>query len=328
LHSIAEESGPEQWARGTREYELADRNSPTAQVFAGALGWIDANLDRFDSIAGRVEPDTSKLKPLLELAVLCTSLMQRGDVRGDRRIERFLDLIRATHGNPIFRERVFRTGNDFVPYTLLAIALKRAGMLEQEDWRGLQYQVDHGNVTVSEQVPHRMLDLRHMLDSAGLDHRLPAYARLYRHTTLAKGVSPVSASTFDVYSMTHTLFYLTDWGAQPASAIPASHRKRLSWLIDQLLGMAIRRGNWDLSGELLLAAHCLGSTDSALYALGWEALIGAQWPDGAVPGPTYSGARAATPDQDGAASYVFDTCCHTTLVAAFAGGICAPALTR
>ena len=310
------------------ENDVADQAVALHRVTDGALTWIDTHLNRFDPIGAGVEPDTAKLKPLVELAVLCTSLLPHGTFREDRRVHRFLQLVRHTYDNAIFRERVFRSGSEFIPYTLLATALQRGGLARNDDHRQLQYVVDHGNVATTERLPHRTLDLRHVLDGAGLRHRLPSYARLYRDTMLAKGINPISASSFDAYSVTHTLFYLTDWGAEPATAIPASHRPRARWLVEQMLGMTIRRGDWDLAGEFLLSCHCLGITDSPLYAVGWQALDGAQWPDGAMPGPGYNPAKAAEQDEPSLATYLFDECCHTTLVAAFAGGIGAFPVTR
>lgn len=205
------------------------------------------------------------------------------------------------------------------------MALRDRDFLHEDDWRSLQWLVDHGNIIANEDVPHRMLDLRHLLDTAGLQHQLPSYAKVYRDTTLAKGINPIAATNHNAYSITHTLFYVTDWGARPAfTIIPRSHRKRAAGLVEQMLGMALRRNDWDLAAEFLLSWYCLGVTDAPLYNLGWQALVDAQWTNGVMPGPSYNPQRAAEHDEETAASYVFDTCCHTTLVAAFAGGICAP----
>ena len=290
-----------------------------------ALTWVDANLDRFDPFASGNEVNNAAMKSLMELAVLYTSLEGRPAFQNDPRLDRFLALVQATQDHPPFQERVWRTGKDFVPYTLFAIALRRGGPLAGDDRRRLQYLVDHGNAAVTEQVPYRSLEMRQIFDAAGLRHPLPPYATIYRDTTLARGINPSAASNFDAYSLTHTMFYLTDWGSRPPTAIPASHRARHAWLLEQMLGMSIRQGNWDLAGEFLLALHCLGTTGSDIYALGWEALATAQWADGTMPGPTYVPPPAEnSPSDKEVADAVFATCCHTTLVAAFAGGICTP----
>lgn len=304
---------------------LVAQESISHQVADRALSWVVANLDRFDPLARGDEIDPKAMKSLIELAVLCTSLDARPAFRGDGRLDRCLAQVRAMQHDPLFQERVFRTGKDFLPYTLFAIALRRGAPLAEDDRRRLQHLVDHGNVAVTEQVPYRSLEMRQVFDAAGLRHSLPSYATIYRDTTLARGINPSAASNFDAYSLTHTMFYLTDWGSRPPSAIPASHRARHTWLLEQMLGMSIRQGNWDLTGEFLLALHCLEATGSAWYVLGWEALAAAQWPGGMVPGPTYA-APAASDGQgaDEIAAATFATCCHTTLVAAFAGGIGRP----
>ena len=296
-----------------------------APVADRALDWVAANLDRFDPVRGRDEPDRERLKALVELAVLCMCLSRQPAFQGDARLRRFPLLALQTYRTPIFGERLFRAGTDFIPYALLGAALRACGLLDDdEEWRALQGVLDRGNVAATERVPHRMLELRHLLDLAGFTHRIPSYSALYRRTTLAQRLNPIYVTNYDAYSITHALFYLSDWGAHPPVGIPPSHRARASWLVEQLLGMYVRRGDWDLVGELLLSCHCLRRTDSPLYALGWTAFIAAQWPDGAVPGRGYDPQEAARREGEEHATYVFDRCYHTTLVAAFAGGLCPP----
>jgi hypothetical protein len=172
-----------------------------------------------------------------------------------------------------------------------------------------------------ERPPHRLLELRWLLDSADLAHRLPSYGVLCRASNLGRQVNPIYLSDYDIYSITHTLFYLTDFGRLPETQLSSVRRRRACEIVGKLLAMQIYRGNWDLVGELLLSHHCLRAT-SDFYASGWQALLAAQWPDGAVPGPNYRSQATEGMNDTDRQSYVFKHCYHTTLVAALVGALC------
>lgn len=144
---------------------------------------------------------------------------------------------------------------------------------------------------------------------------------LCRASNLGRQVNPIYLSDYDIYSITHTLFYLTDFGRLPETQLSSVRRRRACEIVGKLLAMQIYRGNWDLVGELLLSHHCLGAT-SDFYASGWQALLAAQWPDGAVPGPNYRSQATEGMNDTDRQSYVFKHCYHTTLVAALVGALC------
>jgi hypothetical protein len=161
-----------------------------------------------------------------------------------------------------------------------------------------------------------------VLDAGQFRHDLPSYAVLGQSSIVSKPVNVIYLTNAEAYSITHGLFYLSDFGSRPVVGLSQSQREHMEWVVDRILGMYIRAGNWDLVSELLVSCHCLGSTGSDTYALSWRALCGAQWPCGAVPGPYYKAEKANSLTGAKNREYVFEQCYHTTLVTALAGALC------
>jgi hypothetical protein len=159
-----------------------------------------------------------------------------------------------------------------------------------------------------ELTPYRVLELQYVLWKSGLAKRKPALGPHFRASSLALARNPIYLNESEVYSITHTVIYLTDF-AGPCD-LPPPIRQRALDMVRPLLVHFRRAGNWDITGELLLNLIGLDSGDDPLFAANMQALCSVQWPDGTVPGPHYSPADSQAAGGD----YIFKNCYHTTLV--------------
>src|SRR5205823_9188265 len=108
---------------------------------------------------------------------------------------------------------------------------------------------------------HRRMELRYALDLGGFPHRLPSYTQLCRGTLLGNDEFDVTQLVdTDAYVLTHLLFYLADMGRRPLAFLPRPVVARARRLVRLLLSVYLRRRNWDIVGELLVAARCTGDT--------------------------------------------------------------------
>jgi hypothetical protein len=288
-----------------------------------ALSWLQRNLDGFEPFQGTNQPEEYRQKALVELALLCLYLHSHPTFSYDERVTACLDFIREVHRNPYFRDGMFRLGNLFLPHGILTVVLCSCGLLGDEcDWKAIQELVDNSNITCTERLPFRSIELWLVLGHGGFGHRLPSPKEFYRHSMLSKRINPIYVSNEDAYAITHTLFYLSDFTRHPISVFYPKGADRAHWVVEQLLGMYVQKMNWDLVGELLLSCACLRKTTSDLYRLGWQALSDAQLPDGAVPGPVYDSRHAEGLESKEKRNYLFERFYHTTLVAVFAGAMC------
>jgi hypothetical protein len=285
------------------------------EVGAGALGWLAAHREGFRARLDEDTPDAEikdRFKPIGELAAIGRVLLREG-VAGSRQADtarRLLDF--AWHDlldsggllawmqaqeplSPIpleiyvpFRE---------LGYSSPAVEQAAAAAHRLGSWRALGV------------PPVRRLGLSVTEERAGLAPVLPPKEALAR-TWLAATPEPWTVQTHIAYDITHTVFHLTRWGADPAG-VPADLAGYLAHWLPAWLDDWATLEHWDLLGELLVVDACL--PEPALYPEHWEQFAAAQREDGAV--PAVGGFPTGDP-QD-----VFDIIHHPTLVAAFASAM-------
>jgi Domain of unknown function (DUF6895) len=287
-----------------------------------ALSWVDHHLDLFQAANSPEGLIHTALKPLVELSMLCLLLRRNAETPSDARIRRMLEASSRMWETHFGCDRLVRNPAAFRLYSMWHESLVQSGALPAENRHVIQAVVDHGYVTATEEVGFRDLDLRHLLDLGGYRHRLPSYRALYRQTVLGRGGPPLAFNQMDAYSVTHTLFYLTDFGARPIDAIPERQLPYVHWIVQTLLGQYLLLEDWDIVAELLLSAACLRwKPPDALYDAAWNGLLGAQRDDGAIPSRSFAeDSWTALPEPERRA-YGFEHSYHTTLVGAMAGFI-------
>jgi hypothetical protein len=133
-----------------------------------------------------------------------------------------------------------------------------------------------------ELVPYRVLDREHALWASGWTRAEPDWYRLARATALSRCVDPLGFDDDAAYSVTHTIFYLTDFGNRP-SPLSASALEAAVDTLEHLLLHYWRKGHWDLVGELLASLNCLAACGSPIYGGAASAYHSAWRVDGMVP---------------------------------------------
>jgi hypothetical protein len=157
-------------------------------------------------------------------------------------------------------------------------------------------------------TPYRALELQYILWKSGFVSRKPALGSHFRASSFALVRNPIYLTQPEVYSITHTLLYLTDFVGP--CRLPGPVRQRGIDVVRPLLVHYRRMRDWDITGELLLNLIGLESFDDPLFTDALGALCSAQQSDGAVPGPNYCATGERADNRD----YVFEHCYHTTLV--------------
>jgi len=282
-----------------------------------AIRWIHGNLRYFDPFAQSPISEDVRHKAFAELALLCFLLRRHESLRSLPEMRDVLSFVADLNKNPFFETCLCRWNDALVPVLILTATLDAYELTREPGRRKMiQKIVQNSNVCAIERVPYRQLELRHILDAGGFAHSLPSYCDLWNRTLLAHRPNLMFLSDDDVYSITHVLFYLSDFSATKIDFLAEREIERIHETVVHLLGVYIRRKNWDLAAELLAAEKCLRRT-SRHSAMGWRLLMQAQGTDGRMDGP-YLGKLA---DHQRDADHLFDACYHTTLVTALAGAI-------
>ncbi|MFE9424096.1 DUF6895 family protein [Kitasatospora sp. NPDC006697] len=278
--------------------------APTAlgdlqRLAAGTLGWLDRHLEHFDpfSPAARAAGH-GRAKAALELALLCRCGAP------DPGLARATALVRALWQHPDLPALLAEQPDCAAQYRLAFAALapdRTTATIDVPSADGLS--------------PYQRLELRFYADQAGAPHTLESYQELAARNQLATlPADPSAVSIPAAYAVTHSAFYLADFGRLPVRGLSGPALAHARQLVRTLLAHSVRRAWWDLTAELLLAAHCLG--DPPLLTPGGadavRCLARAQRPDGSIPG------RSAATAADGPlpAGPYFARAYHTTLVTA------------
>ncbi|QFZ18692.1 DUF6895 family protein [Saccharothrix syringae] len=131
---------------------------------------------------------------------------------------------------------------------------------------------------------------------------------MLRATWLGATPPPWSIDWDTAYSMTHTVFHVTDWGAKP-HGLPADIADYLRTWLPVWIDVWSEVQEWDLVGELLIVGACLPEPRCDLAE--WRRFAAAQHTEGLMP-------RNGNPvDDDGPRRFLNHQ--HATVVAAVAG---------
>ena len=300
-------SAPSETARGLCTFELhADRG----------LRWLNRNLDRFspiDRFGG-----APSITPFAELAVLVERAQSlcAGACAAELNLPRLVRKWRAfliRHCNDrAYAELPRRMPSGAFPLLLPYLLLRATGYRNAFHEETIHRMTDGDYDAFTELTPYRVMDREYFLWRAGLRGE-PDWPQTYAGTLLARVPNAVHIDKEAAYAITHTLFYLSDWG-RCAPRLRAAEIDRVTNIVDCLIVHFWRVRHWDLLGELLLARACLPGWEPRLAAEASAAFLGAWRSEGyMLPEgndiPALAGARDFEHE-----TIIFQECYHTTLV--------------
>lgn len=265
-----------------------------------SITWLDENLERFYPI---VDPkDTSSLQAFSELSLLYVYLAEWKDEFSAFPSKKWMDFILKNIERPDFaqmaRKRPSITFSFILPYLMMRSIGYRSEYYEDT----LKFLDEWAFFRSIEVVPYRVLDLEFMYWKSGYREQDPNWIHLFNQTLLARCKDPLFLDDEAAYSITHTLFYLTDFGNHPL-ILSNMNSNRMTDIVECLLVHYLRVQNWDILGELLINLNVL-SQQSPLYKEAAKGFLQAWNEDGSVPPKALF--RKEKDD--------FWTCYHTTLV--------------
>jgi len=281
----------------------------------GTLGWIRHNIKLLDPSSADELPATLKVKSFLELAQLCRLWARfRPDDDG---LDELTSFVRDIWQRSDFSRLVAADISSDRLFALVYGALAPAGVTTGFHRAALAKLVANGDLTAHGKLPYARLETRYYAELAGVGHGIESYPELYAASILAKLVTsgPISITVMDAYALTHTIWYLTDFGFRDP-VLTYEDRERVLQVLGRLTRFCIQSNKWDLLGEFLLAQFCLGGNpdNCSSMVVGIARLRQIQLANGAIPG------RSAEEQPAKSATMVdqFQKCYHPTLQAGLA----------
>ncbi len=284
------------------------------QMASRALDWLAEHHQlgalNLETTVDMPRPDET-YKPLGETA-LCASLTLREGVAGPNEAEtaqRLLDFAwEELREGDLLYARQLRHPMLTDPLELYA-HFARAGYRHAKLDALLRHLLRLRSPRVAEVLPSRQLAVASAARIVGIDDQRN-WAELTAFTWLGATPEPWAMDWMAAYNVTHTVFHLTDWGADRDGLPPHIQEYLATWL-PAWVETWREVGQWDLIAELLLTDNCL--PEPVCGAESWERLAAVQHEDGMLP-------RDDEPLPDDPAE-VYRMHHHPTVVAVAAGTI-------
>lgn len=161
----------------------------------------------------------------------------------------------------------------------------------------------------SRKIPYRQLDTKYSLNKAGIESNLRNELQLFGETTLGKLKNQLLLTDDAVYSITHTIFYLTDMGRRDISFLTS---KFYNDVFLKLIVYYQLKQNMDILSELVISLSFLKTQLSggqyAIISSALQYLYRFQDSEqGFVPSPSFT--KSCGKEDDFFENY------HTTMVA-------------
>ncbi|WP_431042761.1 DUF6895 family protein [Streptomyces sp. P1-3] len=284
------------------------------QVAVKALGWLHRHCE-----FGALPPDTtadlgdpnSVYKPLGETA-LAGSLVLRESAAGSAEIQAARELldfswVQLREGDMLY-ERQLRHQLMTDPLETYA-HFARSGYRHEGMERLLRHNAGLRSVRAIEHMPNRKLAVANAARVARIDYDVD-WVRLTQATWLGATPEPWAIDWMTAYSVTHTVFHLTDWGARP-EGLPRQISRYLSTWVPVWIDIWREVAQWDLVAELMIVGCCL--REPVCDPETWALLAEVQHEDGLL--PRDGDPVSEDPEQR------FNDHQHTAVVAAVAGTI-------
>lgn len=166
----------------------------------------------------------------------------------------------------------------------------------------------------------RRLDLLHGLSSLNIntDQKISS---VFKNSWLAEKYSYWTITDATAYGVTHTVFYMTDYGRKP-DGLPEDIISYLSAVLPKWAEHYLQEGNYDLASEMFMSMGCIDTHPP--YELINQFSAG-QRKDGSYEGPPFGALNLVHGESD-EERIGFLSDYHTTLVACMAAYFCSPSV--
>ena len=253
-------------------------------ITAGVLRWIGANAAFLDSASARAElPVTPRVKAVLQLGLLCHHWAR---VRpGDDDLGAVVATVHRMCRHPDFPQEIAAHPRLAQPFGLMYAALAPAGVDDDLRVSTLARLAAGGFLSPRGKTAYYCLATRYYADLAGVEHDIGPYPELYKSSPLGRKEAEQEVAGLDVCKITHTVFYLSDFGFR-ATGLTDPEQDRALRIVRDLTDYCVQHYRWDFAAKLILAQYCLGGdpvrTPSA--RAGICQIAGVQVAGGAIPG--------------------------------------------
>lgn len=246
-----------------------------------ALDWVAANLKHFDPRRASSKGKHVAVKVLAEALLVAELASPRR--RKHPAIVGLENLAHVVWEDKVYQSRALRNPHLFRIYAApLAFLCTRSDHTISSANKAIVSQLlASGYAEGVAEVPFQELDGLWTLDRLG-HPRSTRFKDLLDRSIIGRRLAPAEYSRTDAYNFTHLVFYSTDWGRR-AWRGDARSLAYVCASLGILIPIWVARSDWDLVGELLIAAAVAGVLKSPIGQHGLRRYLAAQRRDGTFP---------------------------------------------
>ena len=201
--------------------------------------WLDANLEQFDPLPTGF-PSYRSIKRFAELsiALMCIERLSRssdGYPWLGNWVQRVTEFLTLNCGKPAYHEGLIKDPLGAFNFALPYLVLKRMGYRCTALDSVIERLLRNGLFLSVEMVPFRALDRLYFLKIGGRPTNPRDLVHWYRRTTIGSRKGVVVFNVEDTYSVTHTVFYMSDFGSDAKSLLDPIETERVLVILRSLL---------------------------------------------------------------------------------------------
>jgi hypothetical protein len=290
-----------------------------SEIFEQTVSWVLQHEAEFRLpcvAAGRLA--LQSIKPLGELTLVCDVIDAYAIDQRDREVASSLrSFCWGQFQNGHLLADMIWGRPDLIVAATIYTSLKSGGYRCQDLETAIEAAIQIAGVRALEFPPWRLLEIDKTLRRLALPSPWSTQD-IAANTWLFKRPEPWSICDNAAYSLTHTVFYLSDFGRE-TDALPPEVRDYLEVWTPTWIQHYSSVGNYDLLAEMIMVAACLHTPCDCQW---FESLLGGCNADGSVTGPEGAGAALLDWRETPTPSRLsFIQHYHTTLVSAMAAGM-------
>ncbi|MTB63786.1 hypothetical protein GGG87_02005 [Streptococcus sp. zg-86] len=250
-----------------------------------SIEYIKKNINHFFVEELLQDDSDTQFKSFVELAFLYNLLSQRQiDLHHLEFIERFLkSKLSDTNQQGLLIKLVENNTHNLPGLLILEEFAQRKSLNIFKNYLTRLIEIEKIDSQI-EKVPFRMMDLKYSISKIGLNDNLDSYNNLFHQTVLGKKLPRFYYTPNAMYSLTHTIFYISDLGS--SYYLDNSPMDYVD-LLTSLIGDRIIEKDLDILAELLLSVLFLKiDTDiSEIIDYSIQFIIQNQNKNGSFPAP-------------------------------------------
>lgn len=293
--------------------------SQWSRLLDSTFNWVCEHRNQFhiNDVSDRTR-QVDLLKPIGELALACGILWRVPSAVPNSTLRQLLDWCWSELSDGELLAEVIRYNPELIVLTSIYATFHEIGFRCSSVENEIRFAISTKGVRALEFPAWRRLDLLTALSRIGMEHGEDIKSVVGR-TWLGARPEPWMLSDGAAYSVTHTIFYVTDFGRSPR-ALPEQYSEYLGRWVPAWLTHYGRVDNLDLFSEFLMVRRCLGQANPERWC---DLLLGRQASDGAIPGPQHGGQLLMIGETDNRQRAFFQDY-HTTLVTLMAAAMSIP----